>query len=174
MFTDDRQRICPGCGRPFKMTHGSQEYCSRKCMQHYYYVTRTIEKRNEQKITYIKKCATCGKEFKTNYKNSKYCSLRCSHPLKEKTIKRTCIRCGKEFMTALKHKLYCTKECYLAGQKELAERKKVEKICALCGEKYIGHYNSKYCSDKCKKTVNNRIAAERYKRLKANGLWKRK
>lgn len=159
-------KICPECGKEFVPLTARKEYCSKECMQHHYYMTKTLKKRkaeqeNNNDKTYIKICPTCGKEFIAKHKARIYCSDRCLNPLKEK-IKKICVHCGKEFETAKLHQKYCSQECAVDSIIEKSETKYKEKVCPVCGKTFTGHFTRKYCSDECIKEKKRKYEYEKY------------
>ena len=88
-------------------------------------------------------CPICGKKFMSEQWNAKYCS----DPCRTKAIRRCQIAYKKEW--------------YQKNRKRSPLR---EKTCSICGNKYIGHFNSKYCVPclkegnwKLKVYLNNRV-----------------
>lgn len=127
----------------------------------------------------IKKvCLTCGKEFTVIPKRrntAKFCSRECKHAFGR--TNKECLFCGKLFVTTnCLDKRYCSRKCA-----DEVKKKRVEKICKICGKKYeVQKYadkTSKYCSIKCRnkgisKTLNGRFKGEKSPSYKGGKITK--
>ena len=107
-----------------------------------------------KKIKYV--CKVCGKPYES-YKETSYC---CSIPCRRKynNYDVVCETCGKPFsvyksryekvMSGELGGFYCSKACF-----DVAQTKRVKKICEYCGKEYeIGNCFKdiqKYCSREC-------------------------
>lgn len=61
--------------------------------------------------------------------------------------KKKCKWCGKEFETQRENGDFCSRSC---SAKFNAERRhSYDKVCTICGKKFIGLPQSKYCSNPC-------------------------
>jgi 5-methylcytosine-specific restriction endonuclease McrA len=123
---------CLNCGKPIKICkahylRGQGKFCSKKCF---------IETKRKKTYTTIV-CKTCGASFqipqsKAKGTRGKFCSRKCFHAW-HKTLK------------GVKNKLF----------------KRIEKTCIVCNKQYKAKQylsvKSKYCSDKCKRSVVEKI-----------------
>lgn len=100
----------------------------------------------------IKKfCLICGNEFcvpKHRKDSAIFCSRKCKHAF-GRTNKK-CLFCSKSFESAKwLNKDYCSRKCA-----DEAKKKRIIKICEICGKEYeVQTYRvkiSKYCSTKCR------------------------
>ena len=64
-----QEKICPQCGKPFKMTKSNKKFCSRQCGRRY--------RRSFGRRSYVKTCPVCGAEFETLTGQKGYCSTKC-------------------------------------------------------------------------------------------------
>ena len=192
---------CEVCGKEFeiKQTGRPPKYCSEKCKR------KKEHERRKERRKIIKKCEVCGKEFEGN-KKQKYCSEKCKRKKeherrkeRRKIIKK-CKWCGKEFEGNKKQK-YCCKECSnksklhqtnernkwrYANDEEYRkkhdeydkEKRKIIKICPICGQEFEGNGRLKYCSLECrekgyrKKQMERVIKREKRKINELNKLYK--
>lgn len=79
---------------------------------------------------------------------------------------KRCNVCGSKFIATNGNQCYCSEYCREIGysasrrawQRQRYQKRPVikEKICAVCGKPYRGHYNSKYC-DNCMKSGNYKM-----------------
>ena len=100
------ERICAFCGKPFKVyKYQDTKCCSYSCGRKYA-VQQHLETAN---------CIVCGKEFyRAEKSNKKYCSRRCATKAKykERFEKRICAFCGKEFeVWKFSKTKCCSKSC---------------------------------------------------------------
>lgn len=100
--------------------------------------------------------------------------------------KGICPVCGNEFKKIRRSHIYCSKKCAnYASQKKFKEREKElgkeqiirirnsKKICAYCGQEYLGKRNSRYCSKACSRLMLFRKDMEKAKQTKADRSAKR-
>lgn len=76
----DNIKVCPVCKKEFIASQKNSVCCSVKCYQHYYYLQKTIAKRQRIRETRPLKeavCKECGKEFLTKTLRNKFCSEEC-------------------------------------------------------------------------------------------------
>ena len=45
---------------------------------------------------------------------------------------------------------------------ESSKNKQVKKICIICGKEFIGHFNAKVCSEKCR-LEKNKLSGRRFR-----------
>lgn len=137
--------------------------------------------REKEQTVKIRICAKCSKEYILKKgETSNFCSKECKD--KSKLVIKRCIFCNNEF-EGLKSKKFCSDKCskesYSIKKKlENAEKKlkfipKVKK-CEYCGGNFETKYgqsgNIKYCSEMCRKSMQNRKKdRERYRKMRRNG-----
>lgn len=76
----DNIKICPVCKKEFIASQNNSVCCSVKCYQHYYYLQKTIAKRQRIRETRPLKeiiCRECGKTFLAKTSRNKFCSEEC-------------------------------------------------------------------------------------------------
>lgn len=113
-------------------------------------------------------CLNCNKEIEVNLSSKKkFCNQKCAGEYRSKQveyIKLTCKQCGKEFKVPKRNisknnpRMFCSRKC----KDENWGRNRIEKICPVCGKKFLAQRNkAKYnfcCSPECSaKNPNNRI-----------------
>ena len=110
--------------------------------------TEHAKKHRKRNSEITVECRCCGKMFKTfEIENVYYCSNQCrDSSVKEK---RKCVICGKLYSTG---KYSNGKTCSRACARKLGSinHPTVEKICPLCGAKFLAKNPKKiFCSQKC-------------------------
>ena len=73
---------------------------------------------------YNRTCPVCDKDFIAHKWNAKYC-------------------CDKCRMSALRECQYASNRKWYKKNRSRSSMR--EKTCVICGQQYIGHFNSKYC-----------------------------
>lgn len=85
---------------------------------------------------------------------------------------KKCEHCGIEFVPKLSKQKFCCHDCQIKyNSKKQAkadtEKRHSEKICVICGKKFIGTPREKYCSSECYKIAQQENRRRRYERDKA-------
>lgn len=157
---------CIECGKSFIPKTYNQKYCSQLCngrAKHKRYRTR-------QPICI---CKTCGKEFHKRF-NAKgfYCSRECSFLDKENNPMFIAHKIMHERALVRKEEKEAEKALKKIERQQRAIAKREAYIldhtieCRVCGKTFLSKYNSKFCSDECRKIWAN----GRYdRRIKKNG-----
>lgn len=91
-----------------------------------------------------KSCNICGEVFKPVYSNQRYCSEKCR----------------KQHISEVGKKRYYKKYVKKGSNREM--------VCKVCGNTYIGHYNSRYCIE-CLKNSKYHIKRYLYNRIDYDG-----
>lgn len=136
---------CEVCGKEFKIkqTGRPPKYCSEKCKR------KKEHERIKEKRKIIKKCKWCGKTFEGN-KKQKYCSKECSNKAKlHQTNERNKWRYANDEEYRKRHDEYDK------------EKRKIIKICPICGREFEGNGRLKYCSLECREKGNRKKQLER-------------
>jgi Zn finger protein HypA/HybF involved in hydrogenase expression len=118
----------------------------------------------------IKFCECCSEEIKNV--GIKYCSSSCAAKINNKRFPKRRLLNKTDINQELKVKklekcqnckisledkagnIFCSKSCMIDYTKKNIN--KTNKICLNCGENYIGHWSSKYCSMPCSVTCRNK------------------
>ncbi len=141
------EKICRYCGIKFSPKHYNTMYCSKECKN----------KRGARPDAEPRDCEYCGETYVPN-KNKKAvqrcCSKKCSRMFfyhNRRGDIHYCKSCGKEFFPKSKERTsFCSRECYFESIKK-EPREKALPTCNICGNKFEGRANSKWCSDDCRK-----------------------
>lgn len=126
------------------------------------------------------KCKFCSKELGYSYNGNLYGEDKkfCSKACEKKYYTKKCINCNKEFFS-----LYNTKTCSNICKEEIKQKnnrlkfRPKEKECKYCGNKFITEFGKsgiEYCSDKCRRKMNNKLSYrkdEREKVMRRNGKY---
>ena len=143
--------------------------------------------REKEQIEKIRICNQCNKEYALKKgETSKFCSKECKD--KSKLVIKKCEICKKDFEGNRILK-YCSDKCRNEAKSIKAKEKRIieleikkaefipeTKICKCCGGEFqtkYGQYKTvSYCSEMCKKTIQNRRKDQaRYKRMRKNGVF---
>jgi len=133
-----RQEItCLHCGENKKVyvkkDHLAPKFCGRPC-----YSLATAKKECV--------CKNCGMVYLPKETGrDQFCGNKCKWVFNgaQRRKQTICKKCGAEFNwweTEKRSKEFCS---------ELCEKTWPEKICVGCGKKFVGHQNTKWCSEKC-------------------------
>ena len=94
----------------------------------------------------MKECVICGNAFK-----AKTSEVACTVECRKEQAKRR----HKEWVANNKERNSATKKRWKDKTRNLRNKyddmNKQNKECVTCGKKYVGHFQSKTCSDKCRK-----------------------
>jgi 5-methylcytosine-specific restriction endonuclease McrA len=88
----------------------------------------------------------------------------------KKHITYVCMNCNKEYHPKeVDRNKFCSRECAFEFKK--AKPKEIAKpVCTVCGKKFEGRADSKYCSDECFKEVSRIKGREYYRTYKAAAI----
>lgn len=143
------KKICEYCGKEFTARNITEKFCCSKCRHTFYSI---------QNKEYNNICKCCGKEFTAKDSRVKYCSDTCRrkyHSKHKKEIKKNCEYCGKEFIAHSNKAKYCSVKCKSHATDNRRNGKIQQRTCVCCGKEYLGYYNSKFCSLKCRRKISN-------------------
>lgn len=109
----------------------------------------------------LKKCEVCKnnldiEDFHLNGSGGRqaYCKNCHLKMITKFSELRECVECESTYKAKIETQKYCSKRCKNKSKnkrKYKSENKKI-KICIYCKNKFKGHSNKKYCSDKCGKS----------------------
>ena len=68
----DKLYICRNCGLPYQPAKRNQKYCSEKCRNARYLITKEKVATRKPRV-----CVNCGELFKEKQGNQRYCSAVC-------------------------------------------------------------------------------------------------
>jgi hypothetical protein len=114
-------------------------------------------------------CQRCGAAYINKRRNkgegTKYCSRECAFAdhkawrkgfIKERTrfpftkvYFRRCRKCDRPFVGRRQEQAACSESCAYEIQKQKLKVPPREKVCYECGASFLGHGNSKFCSEQC-------------------------
>jgi len=92
-------KICPYCGKRFKLTSPKKKYCSRKCYLKHYWIKKRLPKKYSKET---KKCIVCGKIFEKGFNFGNAWN-------KKQTCSRSCTN-KKNYLVWKKRNPYIPKE----------------------------------------------------------------
>jgi len=177
--SEQRMSICKQCGKefkPHKFVSRWQRYCSLACQRAWY-----REHLNQPPAI----CAGCGRTFIPKAPDRRmYCTRECAFQHKtwlkakraerareaaEQKHQRTCIVCGAIFKGRPDSK-YCSRDCHLIAGRQVSlvssikkdKRDRSQRECHECGAMFVPEYGNKrryYCSKRCSKRYQHRIAS---------------
>ena len=186
----DNIKVCPVCKKEFIASQKNSVCCSVKCYQHYYYLQKTIAKRQRIRETRPLKeaiCKECGKTFLTKTLKNKFCSEECKkeyfRKYSEEYRKKNRDRISElqaNYRQSEKYKI--TRTNYVKSEKGKATLKKYqqsEKYQAYLkeyrkSEKYKEAMKKYRESEKGKATRKKYVQSERYKEVIKRYLEKKK
>lgn len=155
---------CLYCGKEImKKSHKKgteRKYCDVKC-----YNAALGRKTASERFGYAF-CKYCGSRFKeTRDRPNIFCSISCSGKYNQtkQTLSEALDRAIEEDYNRELLKEYKAK---LKEMEKLRERLNRERRCQECGKYFEAEHGAVYCSDRCRKRVDNR---RRDKRLYRNG-----
>ena len=160
----DTVKICPVCKKEFIASRGKSVCCSTKCYNHYYYLQKTIAKRQRMRETKPLKeiiCKECGKTFLAKTLKNKFCSEECKK-VHTKKYGATYRETHKERMSKLQAK-YRKTEKYKITRKKYTQSEK--------GKSALKKYQQ---SEKYKTYIKEYRKSESYKEVVKRYLEKRK
>ena len=115
--------------------------------------------------SYKKVCEYCKKEFIAKDSRVKYCSDECRYNSRmnnKKSIHKICEYCGKEFIAHSNKAKYCSVKCKSHATDNRLNGKIQQRTCTCCGKEYLGYYNSKFCSLKCRREMSNQKMRQKH------------
>jgi hypothetical protein len=111
------ERLCPGCGQPFRTKKVGQMHCSHRCanMQ-----PRRVAAHNSRSWR-DRTCDHCGRLFRTARAEQRYCSnpcrIRCISVNKTRLGTIACPVCGDSFRQRQRRVRFCSRRCALLGRR---------------------------------------------------------
>lgn len=123
--------------------------------EHFEKCLREIFARREERV-----CESCGKVYDSiARKDARFCSNNCKSQWRRDEglddVEKTCPECGKVFVANMYAKaVHCSRACGGAASSRARLGRKLpryEKVCKLCGEKYLGTKIQIFCSVACKR-----------------------
>lgn len=153
---------CVSCGNTFECAYSCRTTCSNKC--------RVAHRRGENRMP--KQCIHCGTTFIASRSDQTQCvSLRNGGcPAKpEPAYAKKCAVCNMSFIAKSPKKLSCSPEC--DNRRKWPLKPNATKQCANCDTQFevSGVQKKKYCSTKCKKTVERKSEAYKLDQAKRGG-----
>ena len=80
----------------------------------------------------------------------------------KKSIHKICEYCGKEFIAHSNKAKYCSVKCKSHATDNRLNGKIQQRTCTCCGKEYLGYYNSKFCSLKCRREMSNQKMRQKH------------
>ena len=143
---------CKNCGK--KYYDGGSKFCTADCRDESYKKARVPWKFTEKGVGI---CEYCSHEFKKENSSQRFCCKKCyNNSLKKTDSEMTCKFCGISFRSKYE-KMYCSHKCSKAYRRAMVEKPIITKKCVECGTMFEAeHFNSKHCSDDCRKEFNRK------------------
>lgn len=136
------EKICRGCGEPFRVAKGNQSYCNNKCQS----INGKSNRAKPSGWMFHGECRQCGKQFESD-RTKKYCSRECQC---ESTLKKArearekpklpCKQCGNKLPST--RKTFCSDECRRKYRKKTNKTNKVLLTDEIVGQRIAEHYDN--------------------------------
>lgn len=148
------KKQCESCSTEFKSIYKNAKYCRADC-----------------RLNRYRTCRSCGNRFPRPDDYSYQCKI-CTDNKSEfvkQSLARQCLCCGNAitFKTSDSHKvretrIYCSSQCRSFSNPKAAKTvvKKTEKTlsdCVVCGSRFEGPKNKKYCSYECSYEIHSLV-----------------